>query len=136
MKARANLAKIQDLCFKLPQNQELCDIEKDLVQQFMALSSTEEAFKKQKSRVTWLTLGDKNTRFFHQKMSSHRVRNTILSLLTDQGIRLETPAHIEKEILGFYQRHLGTASVQGVRATSALTRCYSENSSYGVSCWP
>lgn len=115
------MAKIQDLCFKLPQNQDLCDLEKDLVQQFMALSSAEEAYKKQKSRINWLALGDKNTRFFHQKMNSHRVRNTILSLITDQGVRLENPADIEQEILGFYQKHLGTASTQRVDAANALT---------------
>lgn len=37
-----------------------------------------------------------------------RDRNTILSLVTDQGERLEDSVAIEAEILGYYQRLLGT----------------------------
>lgn len=100
--ARFNLAKVQDLCYKFPYDQFLNDLEKDLVQQFYVLSSAEEAYKRQKSRVSWLALGDKNTKFFHQKMNAHRLRNTILSLVTNQGVRLEVPSAIEAEILGYY----------------------------------
>ncbi|KAI8544379.1 hypothetical protein RHMOL_Rhmol08G0292000 [Rhododendron molle] len=98
--ARSNLAKIQNLCFQFSHDVSLCELEKDLVQQFYALSSAEEAFKKQKSRVQWLALGDKNTKFFHQKMNVHRVKNTILSLVNDQGVRLKDSVAIEEEILG------------------------------------
>ncbi|KAH7834595.1 hypothetical protein Vadar_017721 [Vaccinium darrowii] len=106
--ARENLAKVQKLCFKFTQDQFLSDPEKDLSQQFFALSSAEESYKKQKSRVHWLALGDKNTKFFHQKMNAHKVRNTILSLVNAQGIRLERPKDIEAEILGYYRNLLGT----------------------------
>lgn len=101
--ARLNLSKIQELCSRFPQDQYLSDLEKDLVFQFYELSFAEEAYKKQKSKVSWLALRDKNTRFFHQKMNAHRVRNTILSLESDQGERLEDPVAIETEILGYYQ---------------------------------
>lgn len=47
----------------------------------MELSQAEESFKKQKSRVAWLALGDQNTMFFHHKVSSNRMRNKILSLI-------------------------------------------------------
>ncbi|XP_058189336.1 uncharacterized protein LOC131306921 [Rhododendron vialii] len=98
--ARVNLSKIQSLCLRFGHDQALCDLEKDLVQQFYALSSAEEAYKQQKSRVNWLALGDKNTKKFHQKMNAHRVRNTILSLVSVQGVTLDNPADIEVEILG------------------------------------
>lgn len=65
------------------------------MQQFYALSSAEGAYKKKKSRVNWLALGDRNTRFFHQKMNAHRVRNTILSLASMQRHILDNPANIE-----------------------------------------
>ncbi|KAH7867459.1 hypothetical protein Vadar_033759 [Vaccinium darrowii] len=106
--AKDNLSKIQDLCFRFPLDNFLCDLEKDLVQQYYSLSVAEESYKKQKSRISWLALGDKNTRFFHHKMNAHRVRNSILSLATDQGVRLEDPNAIEAEILGYFQGLLGT----------------------------
>ncbi|KAG5546113.1 hypothetical protein RHGRI_018329 [Rhododendron griersonianum] len=43
---------------------------------------------------------------------SHRARNTILSLVNDTGDRLEDPAAIESEIIGYYQRLLGTGFAQ------------------------
>ncbi|KAH7857816.1 hypothetical protein Vadar_016806 [Vaccinium darrowii] len=121
MAARKNLSKIQRLCFRFSHDQFLCDLEKDLVQQFYALSQAEESYKKQKSRVNWLALGDKNTRFFHQKMNAHRVRNTILSLVNDQGVRLEDPSDIEDEILGYYQGLLGSEFTQKRDATVELS---------------
>lgn len=61
---------------------------------------------KQKAQVQ-SELGDKNTRFFHQKMNAHRVRNTILNLVSTQGDILDDPAAIEGEILGYYQSKKG-----------------------------
>lgn len=63
------------------------DMEKELLVSFSELSDAEEAFKKKKSRVFWLSLGDKNTKFFHQKMRSHCLRNKVLSLENSNGVR-------------------------------------------------
>lgn len=66
----------------------------------MALSLAEEGLKKQKSRVMWLALGDKNTKFFHHRVAAHTVRSKILSLVTEAGVRLEDQNAIKGEILG------------------------------------
>lgn len=63
---------------------------------FMELSGAEESFKKQKSRVHWLALGDQNTKFFHRKISSNRTRNKILSLMSVEGVRLDKPEEIQQ----------------------------------------
>lgn len=52
----------------------------------MELSEAEQSFKKQKSRVAWLALGGKNTKFFHHKVASNKMRNKILSLIMWKGL--------------------------------------------------
>lgn len=78
----------------------------------MELSAAEESFKKPKSRVNWLALGDNHTKFFHHKVSSHRVRNKILSLVNADGIRLE--------ILRMFNRKLSNA-IKGFLVLSSYT---------------
>ncbi|KAH7850084.1 hypothetical protein Vadar_027677 [Vaccinium darrowii] len=105
--AREELCHLQSLCFSNPHDADLCAKEKELLRSFMELSLAEEDFKKQKSRVKWLSLGDHNTRFFHQKMASHRLRSKILSLVDARGVRIEDPAAIKDEILSYYEGLLG-----------------------------
>lgn len=69
----------------------------------------EEDFKRQISRVRWLTLGDHDTKFFHQNMATQRTRNKVLSLVNSAGTRLEDPTEIESEILGYFEGLLGTS---------------------------
>lgn len=98
-KPREELAQVQTLCFNNRHDADLCNREKDMMSKFVELLAAEESFKKQKSRVNWLKLGDQNTKFFHQKMASNRLRNKILSLTNSAGVRLEDPSSIEAEIL-------------------------------------
>ena len=48
--------------------------------------SREEIYLKQRSRVLWLTEGDRNASFFHRSASKHKRRNTI-TLLEEEGGR-------------------------------------------------
>lgn len=79
---RLEFGQLQAQCQTDPGNLLLIDKEQEMYLQFVDLSNAEEAFKKQKSRVQWLGLGDKNTQFFHHKLKSHCMRNKILSLNT------------------------------------------------------
>lgn len=78
-------------------------MEKKAVRVFMELSAAEESFKKQKSRVNWLALGDQNTKFFHHKVRSNRARNKILSLVTAEGLWLDKSEEVQHEIIQFYK---------------------------------
>ncbi|KAJ6374220.1 hypothetical protein OIU78_029846 [Salix suchowensis] len=78
-----NLAQIN--LDKDPNNEDLQDREHRAACLFASLSRDEEAILKQKSRVQWLQLGDKNTCFFHKSILHRQTRNRIISLKDDAG---------------------------------------------------
>ncbi|XP_073049463.1 uncharacterized protein [Primulina eburnea] len=49
------------------------------------LSSQEELYWRQRSRISWLREGDRNSRFFHQKSSLRKVHNSIQGLISCHG---------------------------------------------------
>ena len=62
--------------------QEKTKIREELNQAYLE----EEIFWKQKSRLTWLRSGDRNTRYFHAVTRGKRIRNTISSIQDSNGV--------------------------------------------------
>jgi hypothetical protein len=56
----------------------------------------EETFWKQKSRITWLKNGERNTTFFHHSTIQHRMHNRTNSLKKTVGARVETHKEINQ----------------------------------------
>lgn len=52
----------------------------------LVLANLEEAEAKQKSRINWLKLGDKNTAFFHKKINQRTNQNNITKLIDEERI--------------------------------------------------
>uniref|UniRef100_A0A803NYQ1 CCHC-type domain-containing protein n=1 Tax=Cannabis sativa TaxID=3483 RepID=A0A803NYQ1_CANSA len=71
------------------------------------LLAHEEAYWQQRSRVEWLGLGDRNTKFFHAKASSRKANNKIKFLLDSAGARITSKdgmaAVIESYFAGIFQ---------------------------------
>ncbi|PWA73584.1 hypothetical protein CTI12_AA146360 [Artemisia annua] len=59
--------------------------QKELREEIKELLTREEKIWKQRSRIQWLSEGDKNTRFFHSRASNRRKRNRILRLKDEDG---------------------------------------------------
>ncbi|KAH7840355.1 hypothetical protein Vadar_015873 [Vaccinium darrowii] len=118
--AKQHMAHLQLLCAQNVGDENIRAQEKEVVRLYMELSAAEESFKKQKSRVRWLALGDQNTKFFHHKVSCNRMKNKILSLVDAEGVRLDKPEEVQQEIIGFYKGLLGTKFANRLDAKGCL----------------
>lgn len=68
---------------------------RSLVRDIEGLVRHEEAYWRQRSRVLWLKEGDRNSKFFHQRASGRKRRNTIRKLIDEEGME-----HVGDEALG------------------------------------
>ncbi|KAJ6401502.1 hypothetical protein OIU84_016829 [Salix udensis] len=90
-----------------PHDHEAGHRERDMCLQFSALRKAEESFYKQKSRVHWLQLGDRNTSFFHRSLLHRRHRNGITSLCKDNGEVTRNPEDIGDMAVDYFAQMLG-----------------------------
>ena len=54
---------------------------------------------RQRSRISWMQSGDRNTRFFHEKASARYKKNFIKGLMDENGVWLEGDKHVEELML-------------------------------------
>ena len=78
--------------------------------EYILISSAEEAFFKQKSRNKWLNLGDNNSSYFHCLIKTRQERNTIKCLLDGDGNQVEEVDQIKDLVVDFYQKLLGSSN--------------------------
>ena len=73
-----------------------------LVERIQELNHHEEIMWRQRSRVIWLTAGDKNTQFFHLRASQRRSRNKISRLRKPDGQFTEVDLELGTIVTNFY----------------------------------
>ena len=74
------------------------------------ISGIEEQFYYQKSRVQWLGLGDRNSRFFHKVTQSRNLRNKIRRIVTGDGSILTSQTDIKREAAAHFETFLNGSS--------------------------
>lgn len=67
------------------------------------LAKTDEIFWRQRSRVSWLKDGDRNSRFFHSKASHRKTRNTITGLVSSHGDWCTDGESMSDIVLDYFQ---------------------------------
>jgi len=77
-------------------------IERRLMAQISELLAREEELEKQRSRLTWLKDGDRNTEFFQAKSKETARKNRIESLQNEQGDVVTDQRDLEALAVDFY----------------------------------
>lgn len=80
----------------------LCHLEKKLKKELEEVLNQEEWFWHQKSRKDWALLGDRNTKFFHQKTLARRHRNCIKAIMDEKGSWLYEPTAIKQHAIDLF----------------------------------
>lgn len=62
----------------------------------------EEIYWRQRSRIEWLTEGDKNTKFFHSKASSKKKKNIIWGVMNMQNKWVVDEEEVEKQFCEYF----------------------------------
>jgi len=85
-----------------------------VVDRIVELQHREEIMWQQRSRVMWLTAGDKNTKFFHIRASQRKRRNNITKLKKADGQFTEVEREMSEMAMLFYQKLYTTEGTIGM----------------------
>lgn len=80
------------------------DRERGIMSQLSEILAREEVMEKQRSRISWLREGDRNTEFFQAKARARSWANRIKSLVDDNGHVVTDQDNLERLASEFYQR--------------------------------
>ncbi|XP_062020783.1 uncharacterized protein LOC133737191 [Rosa rugosa] len=69
-----------------------------------ALLEEENSYWRQRSKVTWLAEGDRNTKYFHRKASNRRAKNRLQGLFDHNGSWQESTEGIESVVLHYFSK--------------------------------
>ncbi|KAL5569493.1 hypothetical protein UlMin_026068 [Ulmus minor] len=67
-----------------------------------ALCNMDKIYWKQRSRMDWMTHGDRNSNFFHHEASERRKKNMISRLFNDYGVWNTDAVNIHTIISGYF----------------------------------
>ncbi|GAB2243406.1 hypothetical protein Droror1_Dr00020181 [Drosera rotundifolia] len=91
-------------------------LERDVGVRLIKLARMEESMLRQKARIGWLELGDRNTAFFFSSVRSRQNRGGVRSLISDDGRAIRCQEELMAEARGYFGSLLFAAPrVAGLR---------------------
>lgn len=100
------------MCAGNPQGADV-QVLKTLQHEVSELLETEEIMWRQWSRNTWLTKGDRNTKFFHHQPCARKAKNVIKGIEDDDGVWLTEGNEVEKMFLDYFKDIFKTSQPTG-----------------------
>nr|XP_009600461.1 uncharacterized protein LOC104095915 [Nicotiana tomentosiformis] len=104
---RETLLQVQKQLQLRPTYLNLQQEEHQKYQKFRHSSYLVEVYLQQKSKATWIKLGDNNTRYFYSVIKHKRLQQTITQLKDDQDIWQSDPDSIAQLFVKYYEEMLG-----------------------------
>ncbi|GAB2272053.1 hypothetical protein Dimus_038968 [Dionaea muscipula] len=109
-RARQDLLRAQGVLLSGVGDIQSGSVERDAAMRFRSLARMEESMLRQKARVRWLELGDRNTAFFFSSVRCRQNRGGIRSLICDDGQEIRCQQELMAEARGFFSSLLSVAS--------------------------
>lgn len=95
--------------------------------QLLTTYKAEEEFWKQRSRQLWLTLGDRNTGYFHASTKGRRARNRISVIEDENGVPMVEDEQIASTISAYFTKIFTSSNPPAADVVSrALDPCITE----------
>ncbi|GAU20573.1 hypothetical protein TSUD_33200 [Trifolium subterraneum] len=113
-----DLQRLQDQHHTKELTQQALEKEKELDD----LLAKEEMWWSQRSRALWLTHGDKNTNFFHQKASQRRRKNKIDTIKDTRDITHTDSDEIEQTFITHFQQLFSTQNTTNIIETVQVVK--------------
>lgn len=117
---RVTLKEVRERLQRDPTNRELQLEEANMYAKFRKSSYMVEVYLQQKSKATWLRLGDENTKYFHSVIKHKRLQQTTTQLKDEQGIWQNDPTVIANMLVDCYTDLLGTRGNSSVRLCTSI----------------
>lgn len=99
-KLKAQLVDAKTRAFSTGYQQEVRDLEEQLREMF----EREEILYRQRSRVDWLMAADQNTKYFQNRASHRKRKNTIKALIREDGTRCSVNEDMREMAASFYEQ--------------------------------
>ena len=74
-----------------------------LIKEINDLLDYEEIMWQHRSKVNWMSLGDRNTMYFHTKASRRKKKNTISKLMDERGIWRESALEVAEVVASYFE---------------------------------
>ncbi|XP_024177965.2 uncharacterized protein LOC112183883 [Rosa chinensis] len=84
------------------------------------LLAEEDVYWKQRSKVTWLADGDRNTKFFHRKASNRRAKNRLTGLFDYNGVWHDTSQGMEDVVLHYFSSMFKSNDINSIHMRNVV----------------
>lgn len=83
-------------------NSQVVEIETQAYQRWEKVATLKESYLRQKAKLHWMKIGDKNNKYFHNAVRERKAINTIHEITSPTGESITNASHIKEEAVSFF----------------------------------
>ncbi|XP_016480288.2 uncharacterized protein LOC107801473 [Nicotiana tabacum] len=117
---KIKLEQIQRELQTSPRDQDIQGKEKAQYQKFIRYSYVVESFLQQRSKATWIRIGDDNSKYFFSVIKQKKLKEAVIQLRYGNDVIHIEPEEISKTFVEYYKELLGKKVVDRTRAARRI----------------